>query len=272
MPSSPLSRESDPVAGGTLVIIPSYNEIDNLRSIVKRVLATVPTAHVLVIDDGSPDGTGAEADDLARLDDRIFAIHRAGKLGLGSAYLRGFRWGLDRDYGLIVEIDADGSHPPESLPEMIRLASEPTISGTTADLVIGSRWIPGGTVVNWPKHRELLSRGGNSYARVILGISVHDATGGFRVFRAEALRAIRLDEVNSKGYFFQVDMTVRMLDAGFRIVEVPIEFREREAGTSKMSQSIVVEAMIRVTVWGVKRRLAQLGRALGIAKAQQVGR
>ncbi len=268
MPTSPTLSERASVVGGTLVIVPSYNEIDNLRSIVGRVLAAVPTAHVLVIDDGSPDGTGAEADDMARLDDRIFAIHRVGKLGLGSAYLRGFRWSLDRDYGLIVEMDADGSHPPESLPEMIRVATEPDATGSVADLVIGSRWTPGGTVVNWPIHRELLSRGGNSYARLVLGISVRDATGGFRVFRSEALRAVPLDEVNAKGYFFQVDMTVRVLDLGFRIVEVPIEFREREAGTSKMSQSIIVEAMIKVTLWGAKRRLAQLGRFLGVVKAR----
>ena len=266
MPSSSASHDIDSAAGGTLVIIPTYNEIDNLRSIVERVLTAVPLAHVLLIDDGSPDGTGAEADDLARRDDRVFTMHRVGKLGLGSAYLRGFRWGLDRNYALIVEIDADGSHPPESLPKMIRLVTEPDATGAPADLVIGSRWTPGGTVVNWPKHRELLSRGGNTYARLLLGITVRDATGGFRVFRSDALRALPLDEVNSKGYFFQVDMTVRILDAGFRIIEVPIEFREREAGTSKMSHMIVVEAMLKVTLWGAKRRLTQLGRVLGVGK------
>ncbi len=263
MATSPSPRDHETVARGTLVIIPSYNEIDNLRSIVERVLTAVPSAHILCIDDGSPDGTGAEADNLAEHDERIFAIHRVGKLGLGSAYLRGFRWGLDHDYRLVVEIDADGSHPPESLPEMIRVATEPDATGRVVDLVIGSRWTPGGTVVNWPAHRELLSRGGNAYARIILGISVRDATGGFRVFRSDALRAIQLDDVNSKGYFFQVDMTVRVLDAGLRIAEVPIEFREREAGTSKMSQSIVVEAMIKVTLWGIRRRVAQLARVFG---------
>lgn len=261
MPASPTPRERGSVGGGTLVIVPSYNEIDNLRSIVGRLLAAVPTAHVLVIDDGSPDGTGAEADDMARLDDRIFTIHRVGKLGLGSAYLRGFRWGLDRDYDLIVEMDADGSHPPESLPEMIRVATEPDATGAVADLVIGSRWTPGGKVVNWPWHRFVISRVGNTYVRLALGMPHGDATGGYRVYKIPVLEKIDFESVSSQGYSFQVELTWRTHKAGFKIVEVPITFAERERGASKMSSSIVREALMRVTVWGLRsRRDALFGR------------
>jgi dolichol-phosphate mannosyltransferase len=245
-----------PSAAKALVIVPTYDEIDNLASIVARVHAAVATAHVLVVDDGSPDGTGDLAERMSAADDRVHVLHRTGKQGLGAAYVAGFRWGLDRDYDVLVEMDADGSHPPEALPEMIA-----RVTGTapwTPSLVIGSRWVPGGSVVDWPVSRQLLSRGGNLYARLALGLRLKDVTAGFRVYTRAALAAMDLSSIDSKGYCFQVDMTLRTLDGGGRVVEVPIEFRERELGESKMSQAIVVEAMARVTVWGVQRRLATL--------------
>ena len=247
----------DAVAPATaLVIVPTYDEIDNLSSIVARVHAAVPTAHVLVVDDGSPDGTGDLAERMAASDDRVHVLHRTGKLGLGSAYVTGFRWGLERGYEVLVEMDADGSHPPEALPAMIDrvLAGGP---GAPA-LVIGSRWVPGGSVVDWPVSRQVLSRGGNLYARLALGLRIKDVTAGFRVYRRAALAAMDLTSIDSKGYCFQVDMTLRTLDGGGSVEEHPIEFRERELGESKMSRAIVVEAMGRVTVWAVQRRLGSL--------------
>lgn len=253
-----------------LVIMPTYNEADNLRGVIERVHAAAPFVHVLVIDDGSPDGTGSVADALAASDERNFVLHRPGKLGLGSAYVLGFGWGLERGYELLGEMDADGSHPPETLPRMIAAIGAGRGDGVGGDdsggagdseeiadagLVIGSRRVPGAGVTNWPRHRVWLSRVGNTYARIALGISVRDSTAGFRVFRADVLRNIRLDEVDSKGYCFQVDMTLRVLDAGYRVVEVPIVFHEREHGESKMSRGIVLEAMWRVTVWALRRRL-----------------
>lgn len=244
-----------------LTIIPTYNEIENLEIIVGRLLAAVPTMHILIVDDGSPDGTGALADSMAASDDRIFAMHRTGKLGLGSAYLKGFAWGLERDYDLLIEMDADGSHPPETLPEMIdSVWFSAAASRQPVGLVIGSRWTSGGSVVNWPLRREILSRGANFYARLALGISVADATAGYRVYRADVLRGLDLDGVDSLGYCFQIDLTLRTLNAGYAIREVPIVFTERERGESKMSGNIIVEAMRRVTVWGAQRRMAQLGR------------
>lgn len=246
--------------GEILVIIPTYNERENLARIVSRVRQAVPDAHVLVADDNSPDGTGRIADDLAAEDDHIHVLHRAGKEGLGAAYLAGFEWGLDRDYGVLVEMDADGSHQPEQLPAMLDALRN-------ADLVLGSRWVPGGTVVNWPKSREVLSRGGNWYTRRVLGIPLRDATGGYRAFRADTLRAIDLDGVNSAGYIFQVDLANRVMGQGMRVVEVPIEFVEREVGTSKMDSTIVREALWRVTVWGTRDRTARLRQRLSRGKA-----
>lgn len=234
-----------------LVIIPTYDELANIESIVDRTLAAVPDADVLVVDDGSPDGTGALVEKLAAGDPRIHVQHRSGKLGLGSAYVLGFGWGLERGYELLVEMDADGSHAPESLPAMIGLARE----DAGPALVIGSRWVPGGQVVNWPRSREILSRGGNAYARIMLGLDVKDATAGFRVYTAEVLRAIDIGSIDSRGYCFQVDMTLRVLDEGGHVAEHPITFRERIAGESKMSRGIVIEAMRRVTVWAFQRRL-----------------
>lgn len=243
-----------PVGSQVLIIIPTYDELANIESIVGRALASVPDADVLVVDDGSPDGTGDLVEKLAAGEPRIHVQHRTGKLGLGSAYVLGFTWGLERGYRLLVEMDADGSHAPESLPAMIELADSQAAPG----LVIGSRWVPGGQVVNWPRSRELLSRGGNAYARLMLGLDIKDATAGFRVYPADVLRAMDLGTIDSRGYCFQVDMTLRVLDAGRAVAEYPITFRERTAGQSKMSRGIVLEAMRKVTVWGITRRLRSI--------------
>ncbi|MET0735339.1 MAG: polyprenol monophosphomannose synthase [Microbacterium sp.] len=239
----------------TLVIIPTYNEIANLKSIVRRVLAANDHTDILIVDDASPDGTGELADALALLHPEVSVLHRATKDGLGGAYLAGFAWGLERGYWALVEMDADGSHRPEDLPRMVEQLVD-------HDLVLGSRWVPGGKVVNWPRRRLLLSRGGNAYTRIALAIDVRDATGGYRVFSARALQRIDLSRVSSQGYCFQVDLLWRALRQGLRVVEVPITFVEREHGESKMSGSIVVESLLRVTVWGVRRRLAELAELL----------
>ncbi|MFF9865884.1 MULTISPECIES: polyprenol monophosphomannose synthase [unclassified Streptomyces] len=233
--------------GKALVIIPTYNEADNIKPIVGRVRAAVPDAHVLVADDNSPDGTGKLADELAAEDDHVHVLHRKGKEGLGAAYLAGFRWGIERDYGVLVEMDADGSHQPEELPRLLT-----ALKG--ADLVLGSRWVPGGRVVNWPKSREFLSRGGSTYSRLLLDVPIRDVTGGFRAFRKETLEGLGLEDVASQGYCFQVDLARRAVAAGYHVVEVPITFVEREHGDSKMSRDIVVEALWRVTAWGVGSR------------------
>ncbi len=239
-------------AGGqVLVAIPTYNEAQSVEKIVARVRESVPDAHVLVIDDGSPDGTGKIADRIAGLDDQVHVLHRTAKQGLGAAYVAGFRWALDRGYDTVVEMDADGSHQPEELPRLLD-----ALDG--ADLVLGSRYVPGGRIENWPRRREVLSRGGNVYTQVLLGMPVRDATGGYRAFRAATLRRIDLDDVASQGYCFQVDLAWRAVRAGLRVVEVPITFVEREEGTSKMNSAIVREALWRVTQWGVRHRLGQL--------------
>nr|WP_223185097.1 polyprenol monophosphomannose synthase [Streptomyces sp. CBMA152] len=234
-----------------MVIIPTYNEAENIKPIVSRVREAVPEAHVLIADDNSPDGTGKIADELAGTDDHVHVLHRKGKEGLGAAYLAGFRWGLDKGYGVLVEMDADGSHQPEELPRLLT-----ALKG--ADLVLGSRWVPGGRVVNWPKSREFLSRGGSTYSRLLLGVPIRDVTGGYRAFRRETLEGLGLDEVASQGYCFQVDLARRAVGAGYHVVEVPITFMEREYGDSKMSNDIVVEALWRVTAWGVGSRANKL--------------
>jgi dolichol-phosphate mannosyltransferase len=241
-----------------LVIIPTYNERENIEPIVTRLRESVPSAHVLVVDDASPDGTGAVADDLAAADARVQVLHRAGKAGLGAAYIAGFDWGLQAGYDVLVEMDADGSHAPEQLPRLLA-----ALAG--ADLVLGSRWVPGGAVVDWPRSREAISRGGNLYARLALGVRVRDITGGFRAFRREVLERVDYAGVASQGYCFQVDLAWRALRAGFRVVEVPISFADRERGESKMDGAIVREAFWRVTSWGVRRRSAQLADALSRA-------
>ncbi|WP_369239600.1 polyprenol monophosphomannose synthase [Streptomyces sp. R21] len=242
--------------GTALVIIPTYNEAENIKKIVARVRTSVPDAHVLVADDNSPDGTGKLADELAAEDDQVQVLHRKGKEGLGAAYLAGFRWGMDNGYGVLIEMDADGSHQPEELPRLLT-----ALKG--ADLVLGSRWVPGGRVVNWPKSREFISRGGSLYSRVLLDVPIRDVTGGYRAFRRETLEGLGLAEVASQGYCFQVDLARRAVRAGFHVVEVPITFVERELGDSKMSRDILVEALWRVTTWGVGERV---GKVLGRGK------
>lgn len=228
-----------------LVIVPTYNERDSVTTTLRRIL-TSADADVLVVDDASPDGT---ADVVRALgESRVHLLVRAGKLGLGTAYVEGFGWGLERGYDVLVEMDADGSHPAERLQDLIDV-----VRRDAADVAIGSRWVRGGSVVDWPRHRELLSRGANTYARVILGLAVHDSTAGFRAFSADLLQRFDLVGVHSQGYCFQIDMTVRARDLGARIVELPIAFREREHGVSKMNAGIIVEAMLRVTWWGLRR-------------------
>ncbi len=238
--------------GPVLVIVPTYNELDNLEPIVQRVHAAVPDAHLLVVDDASPDGTGDLADRLvagaAGEGGWLHVLHRTGKAGLGAAYLAGFAWAREHDYAVVVEMDADGSHAPEQLPRLLAGLER-------ADLVLGSRWVAGGEVVNWPRSREVLSRGGNAYTRIALGLPLRDATGGYRAYRREALDQVLSGGVNSQGYCFQVDLAWKMWQAGMRVVEVPITFVERERGESKMSRAIVVEALWRVTVWGLRSRL-----------------
>ena len=228
--------------------MPTYNERQNLESIAGRVRAALPEADLLVVDDNSPDGTGDLADKLAETDPHVQVMHRTDKAGLGKAYIAGFGWALERGYDVIIEMDADGSHQPEHLPSLVA-----ALNG--ADLSIGSRWVPGGKVVNWPKTREALSRAANIYTRIMLGLGVRDATAGFRAYRAATLRTISLDQVESTGYCFQIDLTLRVADAGLRIIEVPITFVEREHGASKMSNRIIAEAFWRVAQWGVTRRL-----------------
>lgn len=237
----------------TLVVIPTYQERSTLPETLQRLRAAAPEVDVLVADDASPDGTGEIADAHAAADRAVHVLHRPAKHGLGRAYVAGFRWGLERGYEALVEMDADGSHQPEALPDLLE-----ALDRTGADLVLGSRWVPGGRVVNWPRTRELLSRIGNSYTRLALGLPVRDATGGYRVYRAATLDRLPLGEVQSQGYCFQVDMAQRVHRAGGRIVEVPITFVERRAGESKMSHAIVVEALWRVTLWGARHRGAQL--------------
>ena len=232
----------------TLIIIPTYNEAGNIEVTVANVQRALPQADILIVDDGSPDLTGDIADRLAQANAGLFVLHRKQKTGLGATYLAGFDWAHQHGYTLIGEFDADGSHPADALPRMMAAIESPA----RPSLVIGSRWARGGSVVGLPRGRELLSRGGNLYSRFMLQLPVADATAGFRLYRAEALRSIDLSSVDSRGYCFQIDLTRRLHNTGMTIVEVPIEFREREIGESKMSRSIVVEALLRVTVWGVQ--------------------
>jgi len=226
-------------------MIPTYNERENLEWIVARVRAAQPDAHVLVVDDSSPDGTGEVAAALAAADDHVHVLHGPGKQGLGRAYISAMRWGIARGYDVLVELDADGSHQPEQLGRLL---------GSDADVVLGSRWVAGGAVENWPWYRRAISRVGSAYARFALRLEVRDVTGGYRAFRASALERLDLDAVHSHGYAFQVDMLTRAVRAGLTVAEVPITFVERERGASKMSLGIVAEAMLRVTFWALTRR------------------
>lgn len=229
-----------------LVMIPTYNEIESLPRQIDGVRAATPDVDIVVIDDGSPDGTGEWADRRADEDGHVFVIHRTAKQGLGAAYLAAFTWALERNYDVVVEMDADGSHRPEDLPKILEHAGD-------HDLVIGSRWVPGGSVVNWPAHRKLLSTNANRYVRLALGVPIKDATAGFRSYRTAMLKGLGLDSVESQGYCFQVDMAWRVVQAGGTVTEVPITFVERDAGASKMSGAIIREALAKVTWWGLQR-------------------
>jgi dolichol-phosphate mannosyltransferase len=233
-----------------LVIVPTYNERDNLPEIIKAVHRELPEADLLVVDDGSPDGTGQIADAIAARDPQVSVLHRQGKLGLGTAYIAGFKHALARNYEFIFEMDCDFSHDPRYLPVLLQEAR------AGADVVLGSRYVDGGGTVNWGPLRKLISRGGSLYARAILGVGVHDLTGGFKCFRRKVLETLDLDGVSAQGYGFQIEMTYRAVKHGFRVVEVPIVFVDRRVGQSKMSKKIFVEAL--TLVW--KLRLGDAGR------------
>jgi dolichol-phosphate mannosyltransferase len=235
--------------GRVLVIMPTFNELDSLAGVAGHLLSTVPDVEILIVDDSSPDGTGALADQLASENPRVHVLHRLHREGLGKAYLAGFAWAQERDYAVVVEMDADGSHPAETMPDMLDALAQTPRPG----LVIGSRWISGGSVVNWPRRRLILSRAANVYARLALRMPVHDITAGYRAYPIDVVTAIASD-IDSRGYSFQIEMALRVFDAGYPIVEVPIVFHEREAGSSKMSSGIVLEAMTGVTRWGLQRR------------------
>ena len=233
--------------GRVLVVVPTYDERENLPLVAARLHAAVPEAHLLVVDDGSPDGTGEVADELAAREPWVHALHRTAKQGLGAAYVAGFRWALAAGYDVVVEMDADGSHAPEQLPRLLAALED-------ADVVLGSRWVPGGEVRNWPWHREVLSRGGNAWTRVALGLPLRDATGGYRAYRQHVIAELLGHQIASQGYCFQVDLAWQAWRSGNRVVEVPITFVEREHGRSKMSRAIVIEALWRVSWWGVRTR------------------
>jgi glycosyltransferase involved in cell wall biosynthesis len=247
--------------GRVLVVTPTYNEIESLEATVSALLREVPEVDILIVDDASPDGTGLLADRLAADEPRVSVLHRERKEGLGRAYAAGFAVAAERGYDVVVELDADGSHPPDALPAMLAALGPPSAGGRRGTgLVIGSRWVPGGRVVDWPAPRRWLSRGGNWYARTMLRLPVRDVTAGYRAWRREALHDIPLAALESRGYCFQIDMTWHAIASGWGVVEVPITFTERRAGRSKMSQAIVAEAMWRVTVWGVRRMLRRAPR------------
>jgi dolichol-phosphate mannosyltransferase len=241
------------VSESIVVVLPTYNERENLEGMIRRLRQSVPDAGLLIVDDGSPDGTGALGRQLAASDPRIHVLQRTAKEGLGAAYLAGFAWALERGADVVVECDADGSHQPEELPRLIA-----ALPGH--DLVVGSRWVRGGRIVNWPLSRRALSLGGSLYARTLLRLRERDVTGGYRAFRADALRAVGLGRVDSLGYCFQIEMLWRAERAGLRVVEVPITFVEREHGVSKMNRGIVTEALWRVTAWGFAHRVNSLRR------------
>lgn len=242
---------------GAWLILPTYNEAENLEPVVDRLRASVPEADVLVVDDGSPDGTGDIADRLAAADGSLHVLHRSEKAGLGAAYIAGFRRALAEGYDVMVEMDSDGSHAPEELPRLLTALRE-------ADLVIGSRWVTGGQIRNWPLYRQIISIGGSTYARVLLRFPVRDSTSGYRAFRRQVLEELKLDEVASQGYCFQIDLAWKTWRSGFRVREVPITFTEREIGRSKMSRAIVVEALWRVASWGLTSR-SRAARARALA-------
>jgi len=230
----------------SLIVVPTYNERDNVRGIAERLLAALPGTEILFVDDNSPDGTGGLLDELAGAQPRIHVMHRAGKLGLGTAYIEGFGWGLARGFDYLFEMDADGSHDPKYLPQMLVLAED------GADVVVGSRYVPGGGTENWGLGRKILSRGGSFYARTVLGVELRDVTAGFICWRRAALEAIDLSTITSNGYSFQIEMKYRALQKNLRVVETPIMFVDRRVGHSKMSRAIFLEALFKV--WGLRFR------------------
>jgi dolichol-phosphate mannosyltransferase len=242
--------------GRIVMVIPTYNESANIGWIVGRLRAAQPGVDVLIVDDNSPDGTGDLADELAAADPQVHVLHRTEKAGLGAAYLHGFGWALDQGYDVVGEMDADGSHQPEELGLLLDALR-------TADLVIGSRYVPGGSVENWPLRRLVLSRGGNLYIRLLLGVRLRDITAGYRVFRRSTLEKIDLSSVESAGYVFQTDLASRAVRAGLVVKEVPIKFIERVRGDSKMSGAVASESLKLVTRWGIRQRREQLQRAWG---------
>ncbi len=244
------------ILGRVMMVMPTYNEAENLEWIVARLRAAEPDVEVLIVDDASPDGTGAIAEALAAGDPGIQVLHRTEKAGLGAAYLHGFSLALSQGYDVIGELDADGSHQPEQMGRLLDVLGD-------ADLVIGSRWVPGGTVVDWPWQRKALSRGGNLYVRLLLGISVRDATAGYRLFRRTTLEKIELDSVRSSGYVFQTDLAYRVVRAGLTVREVPIDFIERVRGDSKMSADVARESLMLITLWGLHERVRRVRRSLG---------
>jgi len=238
-----------------LVVLPTYQEAENIQDVLVRIRAAVPDAHVLVVDDGSPDGTAdlaqSTADELGRID----VLRRTAKSGLGPAYRAGFAWGLDRDHEVLIEMDADLSHDPDVLPQLIA-----AVGPDGADLAIGSRYVPGGAVPGWPPNRRLLSRWGNRYIGLMLRLPVRDATAGFRAYRRSILEKIGLERVRADGYGFQIEMAYEVAKAGGTIIEIPITFRDRVKGVSKMSPNIVSEALVLVTRWGLRDRVNRLRR------------
>lgn len=229
-------EQSNTTHPSTLIVLPTYNEAENLPKLFDAIHSHAPHVHILVVDDNSPDGTGEIADKKAAEDERVHVLHRSGKLGLGTAYIAGFKIGLEKGYELIQQMDSDFSHRPESLQRFFDAIKD-------NDLVIGSRYVKGGGTINWPLQRKVLSRGGSLYARTILGLPVNDVTGGFKCFRREVLESIDLDSVQSEGYSFQIEMTWRTLQKGFRVKEIPITFLDRQFGQSKMNKKIFLEAI-----------------------------
>ena len=246
-----------------VVVLPTYNEIESLPEVVRRIRASAPSVDVLIVDDNSPDGTGELADDMSSTMPQVHVLHRRAKEGLGRAYIAGFAEALERGYESVVQSDADGSHRPEDLPALLA-------AGEEADVVVGSRWVTGGTVGAWSFARYLLSRAGSRYAGLMLRLPQKDITGGYRVFRADALRAIEFEDVRSAGYCFQIEMLDRAVQSGCRVTEVPITFDDRLHGESKMSGRIIVEALRQVTAWGLQRRF---GRSRSVVRsADEVAR